>query len=288
MDPEASNKRKIEELRSAPEGAPHPEPGAEPEHAKKRHAHTLSCAVRRRAELNQLITDVAGTLTNAPGGNTTAEKGKISILKTAADELRDAQEENRPSLPRKCKKLPRRLSSQVSAEKASFDVMWRHSQVGLFVANPNMEGLDANPFLLKTMGYQPFEISNCWSVVHKDSLKTAYREVGKVAKGQQKYTRLQGQILHKSGKYHWWHGHLQLVRKESVTGVLGVMVHSGERPVTRSVLGEMKLPGFPNNITPDHLAKAFAWARAWDEKKPQKFNNPLGFLEAQNPAEQAV
>ena len=118
------------------------------------------------------------------------------------------------------------------------------------------------------MGYQPFEISNCWSVVHKDSLKTAYREVlahepeharasqrpvpqvGKVTKGQQKYTRLQGQILHKNGKYHWWHGHLQLVRKESVTGVLGVMVHSGERPVSRSVLGEMKLPGFPNNITP--------------------------------------
>eukprot|EP00656_Telonema_subtile_P001963 TRINITY_DN10852_c0_g1_i2.p2 TRINITY_DN10852_c0_g1~~TRINITY_DN10852_c0_g1_i2.p2 ORF type:complete len:126 (+),score=24.57 TRINITY_DN10852_c0_g1_i2:130-507(+) len=113
-------------------------------------------------------------------------------------------------------------------------------------------------------------IRDSWSIVHPDSLKMAYREVGKVTLGQQKYARLQGRVLQKNGEYSWWHGHLQMVRKAQTQGLMGVVVKSGDHPVPRQKLVEMDLEGFPKNIDPGHLVKAFAWARNWDNKQARE------------------
>merc|ERR1712194_85620 len=152
--------------------------------AKKRHQQTINSAAKRRAQLNDLISEL-GTSLAAP------KSGQID------------ESQRRP---RKCKRLPQQLSSRVESDPSSFETLWRHSKVGLFVADRSMEALDANPFLLEKLGYAPYEVRNLWNIVHLDSLKMAYREVGKITLGQQKYARLQGRVMHKDGSYQWWHG----------------------------------------------------------------------------------
>eukprot|EP00658_Telonema_sp_P-2_P081199 TRINITY_DN8266_c0_g1_i3.p1 TRINITY_DN8266_c0_g1~~TRINITY_DN8266_c0_g1_i3.p1 ORF type:complete len:263 (-),score=54.58 TRINITY_DN8266_c0_g1_i3:275-1063(-) len=237
--------------------------------ATRRKQQTIHSAARRRAEFNALITELDGTLKAAePEKGAVGEKGsggKVQILERAASEFKEIEND---SAPRKVKRLPQELSSKLKAEKASFHEMWKHSQVGVFMATPKMEALDANPYLLKTMDYRPFEVKHLWNLVHPDSLHTAYREVGQVATGKQKYARVQARLKHKDGSYHWWYGHLQMVRKDQVQGIMGVMVLSGVAPASRLALVDLKLPGFPDNIDANHLVKAFAWSRDWDQQPP--------------------
>ena len=77
--------------------------------------------------------------------------------------------------------------------------------------------------------------------------------------GQQKCSRLQGRLLHKDGRWLWWHGQMQLVRKEQVTGLLGVILLSGENPLPKQALLDMRLTGFPSNITPGELTSITFW-----------------------------
>eukprot|EP00658_Telonema_sp_P-2_P081200 TRINITY_DN8266_c0_g1_i4.p1 TRINITY_DN8266_c0_g1~~TRINITY_DN8266_c0_g1_i4.p1 ORF type:complete len:261 (-),score=57.33 TRINITY_DN8266_c0_g1_i4:24-806(-) len=172
--------------------------------ATRRKQQTIHSAARRRAEFNALITELDGTLKAAePEKGAVGEKGsggKVQILERAASEFKEIEND---SAPRKVKRLPQELSSKLKAEKASFHEMWKHSQVGVFMATPKMEALDANPYLLKTMDYRPFEVKHLWNLVHPDSLHTAYREVGQVATGKQKYARVQARLKHKDGSYHW-------------------------------------------------------------------------------------
>merc|ERR1712023_123377 len=117
-----------------------------------------------------------------------------------------------------------------------------------------MEALDANPYLLKTLGYQPFEVRNCWSIVHEESLQQAFKEVGELAQGKKKHIRLRGQLRHKDGGYKWWYGQAQLVRKESKLGLLGVILISGLEPVSEAQLELMEIPSFPSNVSAADLA----------------------------------
>jgi len=232
-------------------------------HKRRRNSNVCGQA-KRRETLNDHIKVLGEALHELLGPGMVGERDKCSVLKGAASQLSKygcVIHEPRAPSPQTD------LALSHAALLQSFNVTWHSCNVALFIAHPNFESLDANPYLLKQLGYRAYEVMNSWDIIAPTTLKHAIGEFGKVTQGLRRSSCLQGELLHKDGVYKRWNGCVTAVESQGRKLLFGWMQPSSNEISTEAL--ELNLARIPQLSTqfeeaaPEAIAAHLAQARDW-------------------------
>jgi hypothetical protein len=237
---------------------------SEEAYRERRKLANVNGQASRRTALNSRIDELKEVLGQDPA----ISGDKCSLLQHAAQLLSEqgvvarSTESLRRSAAVVCPYPPMKSNSSCGA------AAWHQSVVAMFIADANFGSLDANSYLLRQLGYKPYEVTNSWAIMDSDTLRDAIGPFGSVMTGTKPFACLQGQLKDKSGEFHWWNGYITMAEKQGKRLLFGWMrkTESNSRlPVAELECNARAIPGVSeqfNNASTVELALAILASRS--------------------------